>query len=123
MKAISIFCSTFFKGIFFIKLKLLSFFNARYPTVSLRGPVLNLKARAKPEFNSLFTLLKRLGIMHTDKYKEGSVFPGMKMLLRFLLLFRLQSDFLIFLVFRIEILGSIVLVKNLAVGLTNIKCL
>ena len=28
----------------------LSFFNARYTAVSLRGPVLNLKARAKPEF-------------------------------------------------------------------------
>ena len=33
-----------------IKLKLISFFNARYLTVSLRGPVLNLTVRAKPEF-------------------------------------------------------------------------
>ena len=49
LKAISIFWSTFFEGIFLVKLKLISFFNARYLTVSLRGPVLNLTARAKPE--------------------------------------------------------------------------
>ena len=44
--------STFFEGISLIKLKLISFFNARYLTVSLRGPVLNLTARAKPELIS-----------------------------------------------------------------------
>ena len=32
-----------FKGISFIKLKLISFFSARYLTVSLRGPVLTLR--------------------------------------------------------------------------------
>ena len=38
-----------FYGICLIKLKLISFINARYLTDSLRGPVLNLTARAKPE--------------------------------------------------------------------------
>ena len=54
----SIFLSTFFKGIYFIKLKLISFFNARCTTVSLRGPVLNLTARAKPEFRCLRPFIK-----------------------------------------------------------------
>ena len=59
MKAISIVWLTFFEGISLIKLKLLSFFNARYLTVSLRGPVLNLTARAKPEFVSVVFKFKR----------------------------------------------------------------
>ena len=45
------FLLNFYKGISFIKLNLISFFNARYLTASLRGPVLNLTARAKPEFH------------------------------------------------------------------------
>ena len=47
LKAISIFWSAFFKRISFIKLKLISFFNARYPTVSLRGPVQTLRRGAE----------------------------------------------------------------------------
>ena len=47
LKAISIFWSTLLKGISFIKLKLTSFFNARYPTVSLRGPVQTLRRGAE----------------------------------------------------------------------------
>ena len=43
----------FLKGFFLIKLKLISFFNARYLTVSLWGPVLNLTARAKPDCDGL----------------------------------------------------------------------
>ena len=39
-------CLFMFKGIPFIKLKFLSFFIARYLTISLRGPGLNLTARA-----------------------------------------------------------------------------
>ena len=46
LKTISIFWRTFFKGISFLKLKLISFFIARYLTVSLRGPVLTLRRGA-----------------------------------------------------------------------------
>ena len=37
----------FFKGICFIKFRLISFFNARYPTDSLRGPVQTLRRGAE----------------------------------------------------------------------------
>ena len=40
------FCELFFKGLSLIKLKLISFFIARYLTDSLRGPVLTLQNEA-----------------------------------------------------------------------------
>ena len=63
----------FFEGISLIKLKLLSFFNARYLTVSLRGPVLNLTARAKPEFWVRKWTLKKKG--HPSSVILAELFP------------------------------------------------
>ena len=44
------FCELFFKGLSLIILKLISFFIARYLTVSLRGPVLTLRQGRQAEF-------------------------------------------------------------------------
>ena len=68
-----LFWSTFFEGISFIKLKLISFFNARCTTVSLRGPVLNLTARAKPEFWVSKRTLKKKG--HPSSVILAGFFP------------------------------------------------
>ena len=55
----------FFKGISLIKLKLISFFNARYPTAPLRGPVLTLRRGAE----------RRVGAVKSHLYAEWQL-PG-----------------------------------------------
>ena len=62
-------------------MKLISFFNARYLTVSLRGPVLNLTARAKPEFWVSKRTLKKKGhpssLILAEFFPRNVLFVGM----------------------------------------------
>ena len=48
----------FFKGISLLKLKLISSFNARYPTDSLRGPLQTLRRGAERRVKHIYILFK-----------------------------------------------------------------